>query len=480
MEVALEAAKQQTYDSGTGLGGLDGLSGSDYGSTRRGEPEPANSPVPPDARSNSTAPATQPSASAYPPGPLTFVAGNGVYLTDDSGDQWCDAVAGTFNHVLGYAHPEVLQAITGVMRSGLLHVSSAFHHSEIEMAHSALVDVAPENLTRCHTKGSTGGSTAIEQAIRTAWVVTERTDLLAFRGGHHGQTIATTMVSGMPFRRNRIKPLQLPVAHVDPPDCYRCPVGKEPNTCRLDCIDAIEEAIAHSPSGEDQMAAMVAEPIMGAGGGITPPPNYWHELHARLQRRGVLLVFDEVQTFGRTGSFFAAQHYGVEPDMIVVAKGISGIGVAGAAALLMPEAFAVLNDGERALTGGSSIMAAAAISATVRVMNTSEFWERFSKSAEMLAFRLERMRWRFDCVGTVRGFGLMTGLEIVTSRQSRMPNPSLTDRIIKEAMRNRLLLRNSFYGRGSFLKIRPALTITCEQVNDLCDRLEASIVAAGA
>lgn len=417
-------------------------------------------------------------ASAYAPGQPTFVAGKGLYLIDKDGNRYLDAVAGTFNHTLGYGHPVVHREIARVLASGLMHLSSSFTNPTVEAAHAALVSIAPANLGLCHTKGSTGGSTAIEQAIRTAWAKTGRTSLMAFRNGHHGQTLATTEVSGMPFRRDRTKPIRLPMVHVEPPDCYRCPVGKKPETCNLNCLELIEKALDHPPGGENDFAAFVAEPILGAGGGITPPPGYWPELHERLKRRGVLLILDEIQTFGRTGKFFAAQHFGVDPDMIAVAKGISGIGVPAAGAVLMTKELAVLNSGERSLTWGSSVLTAAAITATIGVMKKPSFLPGVMKAAAVLAERLSRIQRKFSCIGTVRGVGLMTGLEIVKSKATREPNRSLTERILAAAMERRLILRSSLYGRGAFVKVRPSLIITPDEVDDLCDRLESSITAA--
>lgn len=211
------------------------------------------------------------SASAYPPGNPTFVKGYGINLVDDCGTEYMDAVAGTFNHTLGYGHIKVTEAVCEVLKSGLCHLSSAFTHPEVEGAHADLVAIAPPNLDRCHSKGSTGGSTAIEQAIRTAWCVTRKTSLMTFRNSHHGQTLATTSVSGMPFRKDRIRTISLPVVQVPAPDCYRCPVGKRPETCKLECVETVEQALDHPPGGEGDFAAMIAEPILGAGGGNCPP-----------------------------------------------------------------------------------------------------------------------------------------------------------------------------------------------------------------
>lgn len=414
---------------------------------------------------------------SYPAHGPEFIAGRGCHLTDTTGARYLDGCAGTFNIGLGYGHPDVTRAITEVLATGLPHVSSSFTHPTVEGAARMLVEVAPPSITHCHFKGSTGGSTAVEQAIRTAWVATGKRSLVAFRGSHHGQTIVTTALSGMPFRRNRLPVSPVPVTHVEPPDCYRCAWGKDPASCRLECIGAIERALDSAPTGEDDTAAFVAEPILGAGGGITPPRHWWAELQSRLARRQVLLILDEVQTFGRTGGFFAAEYYGINPELVAVSKGISGIGIPGAAALLMSERMRVLDVGERSLTSAGSVIASAAIRATLEVMSAPGFFASARQAGDALAERLRKLRQEFDCIGTVRGFGLMTGLEIVKSRDSRAPDRALANRLVDECMKNGLLLRTSEYGRGAFVKIRPPLVIAVEEVHDLCDRLRRSLIA---
>lgn len=420
----------------------------------------------------------EPSALSYPACGPEFVSATGCHLVDAAGDRYLDGCAGTFNISLGYGHPEVSRAVTEVIASGLPHLSSSFQHQRVEAAACALVDIAPPNISHCHFKGSTGGSTAVEQAMRHAWAATGKRSIVSFRGSHHGQTIATTSLSGMPFRCNRLPVAPMPVVHVDPPDCYRCAWGKKPDSCNFECIGAIERALDASPTGEDDTAAFVGEPILGAGGGITPPKYWWTELKNRLEKRHILLILDEVQTFGRTGSFFAADYYGIEPELIALGKGISGIGIPGAAAVLMTEDLRILNTAERSLTWAGSVLTSAAIETTVKVMRGPGFFESVHNVSEVLRDRLFQMEREFECIGTVRGFGLMTGLELVKTRASKTPDVALTHRVINECMKNHLLLRDSLYGRGAFVKIRPPLVISEEEVHDLCDRLRRSLITA--
>ena len=208
--------------------------------------------------------------SAYGESNHSFVSGSGIYLKDSFGENYIDACSGTFNMGLGYGNSEIKQELINVLNSGILHLSSSFQSKYVREAEKALVEIAPSNIKLCHLKGSTGGSSAIEQAIRHVWVSSGKRTIVSFRGSHHGQTIATTFLSGMPFRRDRLPISPLPVLHVEPPDCYRCPFNKEPSTCNFECIDKIERALNFSPTGNNDIAAFIGEPIMGAGGGITP------------------------------------------------------------------------------------------------------------------------------------------------------------------------------------------------------------------
>jgi putrescine aminotransferase len=232
---------------------------------------------------------------------------------------------------------------------------------------------------------------------------------------------------------------------------------------------------ARESSPKEAVAAFVAEPIMGAGGGIIPHRRYWPKVAEELHKRNVLLVFDEVQTFGRTGEFFAADYFDASVDMVAVAKGISGIGVPGTGGLLLRHSMCVLDSGERSLTWGGSNIVAAAIVATIREMKRPGFMKQVARVGYFINTELQRMCATYDFVGCVRGVGLMTGLEIVESKQSRRPNIPLAARIIDLCRESGLLLRQSAYEHGSFVKVRPALTITQDEARELCRRLERAL-----
>jgi 4-aminobutyrate aminotransferase-like enzyme len=415
-------------------------------------------------------------ASAYRTDGIRATKGEGLWITDADGNRFLDGCAGTFNIGLGFKHPKVVAAIEGVLSKGILNGSTTLRNELVEDAERELVSIAPTGLDRCHMKGCTGGSTAVEQAVRHAWANTERQGLITFNGSHHGQTIATSLLSGMDFRKKRLGGVSFPVSAVPAPDCYRCPYGKSQHSCRVECADEVVALVESRRNDPTQaVAAMVAEPIMGAGGGIVPHRRYWPKISEQLRKRNVLLVFDEVQTFGRTGEFFASDYFDATPDMIALAKGISGIGVPGTGALLLPQSLCILDSGERSLTWGGSNIAAAAISATLREMKKPGFMQQVARVGYFINTELQRMCAMYDFVGCVRGVGLMTGIEIVESKQSKKPNVPLAARIIELARESGLLLRQSHYDHGAFVKVRPSLTITMDEARELCKRLERAL-----
>jgi 4-aminobutyrate aminotransferase len=412
-------------------------------------------------------------AAAYGSEGIFVAHANGLRLTTEDGSEYLDACSGTFNVGLGYGNKHVINAITSTMQSGLLHGSSLLQTRTISRAEEMLVAIAPKGLDRAHLKGCTGGSTAVEQAIRHVWAFNGRRRIVGFQGGHHGQTIASSIVSGMPFRKLRLHHISVPTESVPPPDCYRCPFRKRPETCKLECADAVLNAV--DGKDNDLAAAFLAEPIMGAGGGIVPSRYFWLKVSEGLHKRGVPLILDEVQTFGRVGGYLAADYFGVKPTMVVLAKSISGVGLPGAGALLLPSRYCLLEQGERSLTWGGANIVSAAICATLEIMGHPGFFEHTRKTAALLNDGLERIASQNDRVGCVRGVGLMTGIEIVKSKKSREPEPKFASALVNACKLHRLIVRQSEYGRGSFVKIRPALTISCDEVVEICTKLEAAL-----
>ncbi len=397
--------------------------------------------------------------------------GDGIYLYDREGREYIDCASGSFNLSLGYGHPEVIQAIRD-QAERLVHVTSTFQTGPVSELVRRLVDVSPPNLTKVHLKVS-GGSTANEGAVKMAQLSTGRRDIVTLFRSHHGQTMLTTSMSGEAFRRAP-SPAAFPgVVHVPDPYCLRCFYREHPQSCGLLCVERIGDFIEHAGSGS--VACVMVEPVSGSGGNIVPPDGYFQALRQLCDDRGIVLIFDEVQTgIGRVGRMFAAEHFGVRPDIITTGKGLGGSG-AQVAAILTDERLAGLGGEYHSFTHGANVLAAAAGAKTLEVIERPGFLESVREVGAHIMDRLRDAAAAHPVIGDVRGLGLMIGVELVDSRGH--PDVALTQALVRRGMQHGLILRSSRYGRGNVVKIRPPLIITPGQADLLCDRFEQVLTA---
>jgi len=408
----------------------------------------------------------------YPPGNLRATRGDGIYLYDEDGRRYLDCSAGTFNLSLGYSHPEIVQVVRE-QADDLIHVTSAFQSGPVHALVAALNAIAPPSLTRVHLK-SASGSDANEGAVKIAQHHTGKTDVITMFRGHLGQTLGMINASGAAFRREPF-PLQLPgVVHVPDADCHRCFYKQQRETCGLLCVERIHDFIDFASSG--RVAALVLEPITGNGGNLVPPDGYLQALKDLCEERDILLVFDEIQTgFGRTGQMFAADHFGVIPHMMTFGKGLGGSGMP-VAGILMEERLTGLAGHHINSTFGGNVLAAAAAVKTIEIISRPGFLENVRAVGDHIMDRLREMSRSVPFLGDIRGAGLMIGMEVVA--EGNVPNAALTNRLAELGLEYGLLLRTSLYGHGNVLKVRPALIMTMEQADEMCDLLEQLFRAA--
>lgn len=402
----------------------------------------------------------------YQVGDYAMRSGDGIYLYDTEGRGYIDCASGTFNLSLGYSHPEIIKAIRD-QADLLIHGTSAFQTQPVNDLVRKLVAVSPPGLTRVHLKVS-GGSTANEGAVKMAQARTGRRDIITLFRSHHGQTLLTTAMSGEAFRKTAF-PVTVPgVTHVPDPYCMRCFYRQHPDTCGLLCAERVNDFIDHASSGG--VACIVVEPVSGSGGNIVSPDGYLAALRRICDERGIVLIFDEVQTgIGRTGHMFAADHFGVQPDIITAAKGLGGSG-AQVAAILTKEELAGLPGTDHSFTYGGNVLAAAAAARTLDIIARPGFLANVRTVGAHLMARLRDLATRHRCVGDVRGLGLMIGIELVDREGG--PDTPLTQHLARRGMDHGLVLRTSRFGHGNVLKIRPPLILTREEADLICDRLE--------
>jgi 4-aminobutyrate aminotransferase-like enzyme len=408
----------------------------------------------------------------YPPDQMLAARGEGIYLYDQDGHRYLDCSSGTFNLSLGYSHPEIVKAIQE-QANNLIHVTSKFQCGPVNDLIAALNAISPPHLTKVHLK-SASGSDANESAIKIAQYCTGKTDVITMFRSHLGQTMGMINASGAAFRRAPFS-MQIPgVVHVPDADCNRCFYRQQRETCGLLCVERINDFIDYASSG--RVAAVILEPITGNGGNVVPPDGYLQALRELCVERDIVLIFDEIQTgLGRTGHMFAADYFGVAPHIMTFGKGLGGSGMP-VAGILTEERFTGLQGYHINSTFGGNVLAAAAAVKTIEIISRPGFLENVRTVGAHIMARLREMARITPFLGDVRGAGLMIGVEIVD--QDNQPDAALTNHLATLGMEHGLLLRTSLYGFGNVLKIRPALIMTVEQADEMCDLLEQLFRAA--
>lgn len=408
----------------------------------------------------------------YDVGQTVMVRGEGIYLFDQTGRRYLDCISGTFNLLLGHNHPAILAAVKEQM-DRLVFAGSTFQSEPVSALADALIRICPPNLTRVHLR-SPGGSTANEGAIRIAQNVTGKRDVITMFRGHLGQTMATISMSGFAFHRAPF-PYHYPGAvHVPDPYCYRCFYGQEPESCALPCVSRIADFIKYASSGS--VACLILEPIFGVGGNITPPARYFQELKQLCEEQDIILIFDEVQTgFGRTGHFFAADHFGVSPHMMTFAKGVTGSGFPLGGILTEPRLMGLPRVHHGFTYGGYPVAAAAALK-TIEIISEPSFLPSVRRVGAALKERLRALMARFDFIGDVRGVGLMLGVEIIGP--GKRADPARTQDLARRLFERGMIIRISEHGRGNVFEVRPSLILTEEQAHEIADRFEEACDAS--
>lgn len=391
--------------------------------------------------------------------PLVAERGEGAIVEDVDGNRFLDFSAGIAVVATGHCHPQVVEAIQK-QAARLIHMSGTdfYYENMVELA-ERLAALAPGGVPRRVFFGNSGAE-AVEAAIKLARYHTGRDKFVAFLGAFHGRTLgALSLTASKAVQRRGFGPLLAGVHHVPYPYCYRCPYGQAPATCAVECVQAIQ-GLFRTVLPADEVAAIVVEPVQGEGGYVAPPQKFFDELQRLAQAHGILLILDEVQSgTGRTGKLWAAEHFGVTPDIFTVAKGIAsglplGATVARAELMNWPP-------GAHASTFGGNPVSVAAALVTLELLEK----ELIDNAARLGAYLKDRMRdWpeRFACVGDVRGLGLMIGIELVRDRQTRQKAPELRDRLVQMSFERGLLV----LGAGeNTVRLSPPLTITRDQAD---------------
>ena len=405
--------------------------------------------------------------------PLAVDRAEGSIVEDVDGNRFLDFNAGIAVVAAGHCHPRIVKAIQE-QAARLIHMSGTdFYYEGMVALAEKLAALAPGAVERRVSFGNSGAE-AVEGAFKLARYATGREKVIAFFGGFHGRTMgALSLTARKSTQRAGFSPMVPGVVHAPYPYCYRCPAGKTPDSCAVECVQYIEQTLFKTIAPPEEVAAIVIEPVQGEGGYIVPPQKFFDELHRLAKRHGILLVFDEVQSgMGRTGKMWAAEHFGAIPDIMAVAKGIAsgmplGATVARADIMTWPP-------GAHASTFGGNPVSCAAALTTIALLE-EELIENAARMGEYIMDRLRQWPRRFSCVGDVRGLGLMIGVEFVRNQETREKAPELRDAVVARAFERGLLT----LGAGeNTLRLCPPLVITREQCDFAIQTLEECIPLA--
>jgi len=408
------------------------------------------------------------------PFPFVMKRGSGAIVEDVDGNLFLDFNAGVAVCSTGHSHPEVVEAINK-QAAEFLHIGSAdYYYPQLVELAEKLEQITPGDFPKRVHFGNSGAE-AVETAVKLAMYATGRSRFIAFYNAFHGRTLGALSLTASKStqRRGFIRQL-LDVTHIPYGNCLRCPYKLTPEICDVECGRVIEDLLFKTTVPRQECAAIVVEPIQGEGGYVVPQKRFLQSLRRIASENGILLIVDEVQSgMGRTGKFFACQHFDLVPDIVCIAKGIaSGLPLSATVAR------ADLMDwhvGAHASTFGGNPVAIAAAMKTIELLER-ELIENAADVGDYLMRGLQKIKDKYeDCIAEVRGLGLMIGVEFVEDIHTLKPAVELRDRIELECFKRGLIL----IGCGeSAIRFSPPLVVERDQVDCTLAIFDEAIAAA--
>ena len=416
----------------------------------------------------------EPSDMAEKGEPRVFVSGEGVRVTDAQGETAIDAMSGLWLKNVGYGRTEIADAAYQQMLRLTYMPMGSTTEPTIRLAEK-VADITPGDLSRSFF--TSGGSEAVETAIKLTRAYFKRvgeplrTKFISRRGSYHGATAGALALGGSPlYPRADYEPLMPGSYHVPQPNFYRCEFGSAtPEECGELAVRAVEETIKFQ--GPETVAAVIAEPVSSPMGAVVPPDNYWPRLREVCDRYGALLIADEVITgFGRTGRMFACEHWGVTPDIMTVAKGITSGYIPMGGAITRKNVADAFVGSQRVtfrhvITFGGHPVAAAAALRNIQIMEDEGLVENAAAMGAYLLDGLRELQQKHAIIGDVRGLGLMCGMELVQARESKAVFPAeagLGERLTQGFNENGLILRGA-----DNMNVAPPLCVTRGEIDEI-------------
>ena len=391
--------------------------------------------------------------------PVVVGKAEGATIWDVDGKEYLDCFAGIAVVNAGHRHPKVIAAAKKQLDEVVHAATYIYHVPVVADAAKELARISPGSLQKTFFGNS--GAEGIETALRLAKAYTGKHEVISLTHSFHGRTNGTLAITGNKARKTRGGPYMSGVAFAPAPYVYRNPFNTDdPELVAERCAEMVEWAINYQSSGD--VAAFIAEPVMGEGGILVPPSSYFKRVKEVLDAHGILFIADEVQSgFGRTGKMFGIEHFGVEPDIMVMAKGIAD-GFPLSATIAKAEIADCLKPGEHLSTFGGNPVSCAAAIANIEVLEEEGLPEAAARKGERV------MQSDYPMIGDVRGLGLMIGVELVTDRRTKTPASKQAAQIRKQCREEGVLL--GVGGQlGNVVRIQPPLIISDQELDRAVD-----------
>ena len=405
--------------------------------------------------------------------PIFVQKAKGAIMTDVEGNDYIDFAGGIGVNNIGHSHPKVVEAIKEQAERfthTCFHV--AMYDSYIELA-SRLNELTPGVFDKM-TLFANSGAEAVENAVKIARYATGRQGVICFENGFHGRTLlGMSLTSKVKPYKFKFGPFAPEIYRMSFAYCYRCPFGLTHPNCKTACADYLEEFFITHVAPENT-AAVIAEPIQGEGGFITPPEDYFKKLKSICEKYGIVFIADEVQSgAGRTGTFLAVEQYGIEPDLITMAKSFAG-GMPLSSVTGRSELMDKPHVGGLGGTYTGNPLACQAALAVLEILFEDGLLEKSVQLGQTLRKRFNEMKEKYEIIGDVRGLGPMLALELVLDRESKEPATDLTKKLVQQCFEKGLIIL-ACGNHGNVIRTLMPFVITDQQLDKGLSIIEESI-----
>ncbi len=412
-----------------------------------------------------------PTAFLYYKKPIHLIKAKGNYVYDETGKEYLDAIGGIVCISAGHNHPKIKQAMLEMLNNDeIQHTSTIFLSRHVALLAEKIISEAPNGIDKCSFTNS--GSEANELAFMAARHATGETMVVNLRHGYHGGTSAALANCGQHTWRFKSQPVSNVTSAVEP-NCYRCPFNLKPDSCHFECAKDVEKTIQTSTHGK--IAAFIAEPVMGVGGFITPPKEYFHEVEKIVHNYGGKYISDEVQTgAGRCGgNFLLTKELGIKADIVTMAKGFGNGAAIGAVLMKSDIASAMAGKYYFNTFGGDPYQTMQALK-TMEVIEEENLISNAKTMGEYLMSGLKELMKKHEIIGDVRGRGLMLGIELVKDRKTKEYASQECNDLMEIAKEKGLLLgKGGLF--GNVVRIAPTLAVNKKEIDFMLKIIDESL-----